>query len=72
MISRLSTNKRIHRGAFVGGHIVVFAIFLVFIVVPICDFFADRGSRIAEQRVLLARLEAIAAQDANVQSMALI
>jgi general secretion pathway protein M len=41
-----------------------------FVVIPICDFFADRNSRIAEQRVLLARLEAIAAQDANVQSMA--
>jgi hypothetical protein len=41
------------------------------VALPIFDLFADRDSKIAERRMILARLEAVAGQDANVRSMAL-
>ncbi len=70
MIRRWINDKRIRRAAFVAGHLAVFAFFFVLVGMPICDFFAGRESGIAEQRTLLARLEAIAGQYANVQDMA--
>jgi general secretion pathway protein M len=63
-------DKRMRRVLFLAAHLAAFIIFVGFVVLPIHDFFADRDNRIAEQRVLLARLEAVAAQDASVKSMA--
>jgi general secretion pathway protein M len=63
-------DKRMRRVMFVAAHLTAFMILVGFVVLPIHDYFADRDNRIAEQRVLLARLEAVAAQDANVKSMA--
>ena len=43
---------------------------VVFVVLPLHGFFSDRDEQIAERRAVLARLTAIAAQEANVQAIA--
>jgi len=62
------TDKRARRLAFLAGNATAFAALLLVFLMPIRDFFVDRDAHIAEQRLLLARLEAIVAQNANVQS----
>jgi general secretion pathway protein M len=59
------------RGAvFVAAHLAALAMIFGFLVLPIREFFADRDARIAEQRLQLARLEAITSQETNVRVMA--
>ena len=54
---------------FVLGNLAACALVASLIVMPICTFFADRDSRIEEQGRVLARLSAITAQAANIQSI---
>lgn len=54
---------------FVLGNLAACALVAGVIVMPIFTFFADRDSRIEEQRRVLARLSAITAQAANIQSI---
>ena len=54
---------------FVLGNLAACALVVGVVVVPLLTFFANRDSRIEEQRRVLARLSAIAAQAANVQSI---
>jgi hypothetical protein len=63
-------NRRVRRAVFVVAHLAVLATVFGFVILPIGEFFADRDDRIAEQRSQLARLERIAAQEANVRDMA--
>lgn len=58
------------RALFVVGNLVICAAIVGFVVLPVYALFADRETRIEEQRKVLARLAAIAAQAANVQSIA--
>jgi hypothetical protein len=62
------TDRRARRMAFLAGNATAFATLFLVVVMPICDFFADRDAHIAEQRLALARFEAVLAHDANVQS----
>jgi general secretion pathway protein M len=43
---------------------------VVFVVLPLRGLFSDRDGQIAERRAVLARLTAIASQEANVQAIA--
>jgi general secretion pathway protein M len=63
-------DKRTRRAIFLAAHATAVMMFVGLVVLPIHNFFADRNDRIAEQLVLLARLEAIAAQEANVKLVA--
>jgi general secretion pathway protein M len=65
-----SIDKRMRRAMFLAAHLTAIAALVGSVVLPICDVFADRDNRIAGQRALLVRLDAIAAQEANVKSMA--
>lgn len=57
------------RALFVLGNVVICGAIVGFVVLPVYALFADRESRIEEQRKVLMRLAAIAAQGANVQSI---
>jgi general secretion pathway protein M len=54
---------------FVLGNLAACAVVFGAILAPTYAFFADRDSRIADQQKVLARLSAITAQAANVQSI---
>jgi general secretion pathway protein M len=58
------------RALFVLGNLAVVAVVVVAFVTPVHSFFADRDGGIEGQLRILARLNAIAAQAANVQSIA--
>jgi general secretion pathway protein M len=61
----------LRRGAlFVLGNLAVCAVIVGALVMPTHAFFADRDNRISDKRKVLARLSAIAAQAASVQSIA--
>lgn len=60
-------NRR--RTLFVLGNLVACAVVVIGLVVPIRTFFVDRDDRIVGQLKVLARLSAIAAEAANVQSI---
>jgi general secretion pathway protein M len=57
------------RTLFVLGNLAVCIIVVAVVVVPICNLYVDRDKRIDQQRKTLARLTAITAQAANVQSI---
>jgi general secretion pathway protein M len=59
-----------HRAFFVLGNLAICVAIVFTLVMPINAFFADRDNRIADQLKTFARLSAIAAQAANVQSIA--
>jgi hypothetical protein len=64
-------DAHLRRGAlFVLGNLAVCAVIVGALVMPTYAFFADRDSRISDKRKVLARLSAIAAQAASVQSIA--
>lgn len=63
-------DRRLRRAVFVAAHLAALAMIFGFVILPIRDLFADRDARIAEQRLQLARLEAIASQEENVRAMA--
>jgi hypothetical protein len=69
MIARLNS-VLLHRVAFMLANVTAVIGFLILIVWPIQDFFADRDARISEQRALLARFNAIAAQRSTVEGLA--
>jgi general secretion pathway protein M len=56
--------------AFVAGNCAAAFAIVAFLVLPVQAFLADRGTQIANQRALLARLAAIAAQQTRVQAAA--
>ena len=58
------------RVIFVFGNLAMFALLVVVLLMPIHAFFANRDAHIAGKLKVLARLSAIAAQAANVQSIA--
>jgi hypothetical protein len=67
---KMLSDARFRRQAlFVLGNLAVCTVIVGVIVMPIFTFFADRDSRIDERGKVLARLTAIAAQAANVQSI---
>jgi general secretion pathway protein M len=69
-MKRIFSDARLRRHAlFVLANLVLCALIVEVIVMPIFTFFADRDGRIEEQRRVLARFSAIAAQAANVQSI---
>jgi general secretion pathway protein M len=70
MIEQWRNNVWVRRGAFVLANLAAFAGFLILFAWPIQAFFADREAQIAEQRVLLIRLNAIASQRATVERLA--
>lgn len=57
------------RALFVLGNVAICVAIVGFVVLPAYTLFADRENRIEEQRKVLMRLAAIAAQAPNVQSM---
>ena len=57
------------RALFVLGNLAICVAIVGFVVLPIYALFADRESRIEEQRKVLMRLAAIAVQAASVQSI---
>jgi hypothetical protein len=56
--------------AFVAGNFAVALVIVAFVVMPVQTFFAERQAQIADQRTLLARFAAIAAQQPRVQAAA--
>jgi hypothetical protein len=58
------------RALFVLGNVAICVAIVGFVVLPVYALFADRENRIEEQRKVLTRLAAIAAQAATVQSIA--
>ena len=58
------------RALFVFGNLALCAVIVGALVMPTYAFFADRDNRISDKRKVLARLSAIAAQAASVQSIA--
>jgi general secretion pathway protein M len=63
-------DRRLRGVAFVAAHVAGVAMIFGFVILPIREFFTDRDARIAEQGLQLARLEAVASQEANVRAMA--
>jgi general secretion pathway protein M len=59
---------RFRRGAFLAGNFAAALVLAAFAIMPARDFFAVRDGQIASQRMLLARLAAIAAQQARVDA----
>jgi hypothetical protein len=57
------------RALFLLGNLAMCVVIVVGIAMPIHAFFVDRDNRIADQLKVLARLSAVAAQAANVQSI---
>ncbi|MBV8755024.1 MAG: hypothetical protein JO328_19380 [Hyphomicrobiales bacterium] len=72
MMARLATAWReqpwLRRSAFVAGNVAAALVAAVVLVMPVQAFFADRDARIASQRTLLARFDAIAAQQTRVEA----
>lgn len=69
-MKKIFSDVRLRRQTlFVLGNLAACALVTGVIVVPIFTFFADRDSRIEEQGRVLARLSAITAQAANIQSI---
>lgn len=63
-------DRRLRRAMFVALNLAVgLAVYALF-VMPVADFFSARDARIAEQRLLLARLTAIAQREPAVQAAA--
>jgi general secretion pathway protein M len=58
------------RAAFVVGNCAVVLMIAAFVVMPVQGFFAERRAQIADQRMLLARFAAIAAQQPRIQAAA--
>jgi general secretion pathway protein M len=54
---------------FVSGNLAVCGVIIVGLVLPLHAFFAERDAHIADQRQMLARLQAIAAQAQNVSAI---
>jgi general secretion pathway protein M len=54
---------------FITGNLVFCGLVIGIIVMPVLSFFADREGRIDQQRRVLARLTAIAAQASSIQSI---
>lgn len=69
MISWKSRNRLLRRSLFVFGNLAFGAVVGIAILKPVVAFFSERETLIAEQQALLARLGAIAAQDARVRSI---
>ncbi|MBR1201861.1 MULTISPECIES: type II secretion system protein GspM [unclassified Bradyrhizobium] len=65
----LTDGRRRRQLLFIAGNLVACALVAGIVVIPIVTFFTDRDSRIAEQQKVLARLSAISAQAAAVQSI---
>jgi len=74
MIAQLAIAWRdrpwLRRTGFVAGNVAAALAVAAFLVMPVQAFFAERDARIADQRVLLARFTAIAAQQARVAAAA--
>jgi general secretion pathway protein M len=60
----------VRRAAFVAANLAAGMALLVLLVMPVRGFFAERDDRIVAQRDLLARLNAVAAQAAQVEAAA--
>jgi len=60
----------LRRAAFVAGNCAAALVIAAFVVMPVQAFFAERRAHIADQRALLARFAAIAAQQPRVQAAA--
>jgi general secretion pathway protein M len=70
MIKTLPVALRRHRAvAFIIGNLAALAVCL-WALAPVFDFVADRDSEIATKREMLARLQSIAAREAEVQAAA--
>jgi general secretion pathway protein M len=74
MMTQLATLWRerpwLRRLAFVDGNFAVALMIVAFLVMPVQAFFAERRAQIADQRALLARFAAIAAQQPRAQAAA--
>jgi len=65
-------DTHLRRGIFfVLANLAVCGVIVVGLILPLSAFFAERDAHIADQRQVLARLQAIAAQAQNVNSIAL-
>jgi general secretion pathway protein M len=71
MTTRMLIDAELRRRVlFVLGNLAVAVAFIAGIAMPVHDLFASRDTRIQEQRRLLSRLSAIAAQASNVEAVA--
>ena len=61
--------QRRRAALFIAGNLVFWGLAISIIVMPVLSFFADREGRIDQQRRVLARLTAIAAQASSIQSI---
>jgi general secretion pathway protein M len=72
MMAQLATAWRdrpwLRRSAFVAGNVAAALVLAVLLVMPVQAFFADRDARMASRRMLLARFDAIAAQQTWVEA----
>jgi len=58
----------VRRSLFLATNLLAGIVLTALVIIPVRDFFNDRDARIAEQRSTLVRLQAIAAQEPDVQS----
>jgi hypothetical protein len=70
MIGPWQENKVLRRLVFVAANIAACALIVGLLVYPVRDLLSARDGQIAEQRETLARMHAIAAQEAAVQAIA--
>lgn len=72
MMAQLATAWRdrawLRRSAFVAGNLAAALAVAVLLVMPVQAFFAERDAQIASQRTLLARFNAVAAQQTRVET----
>jgi general secretion pathway protein M len=74
MMAQLATAWRerpwLRRAAFVGGNVAAVLAVVGFLVMPVQAFFAECDAKIVNQRTLLARFAAVAAQQTRVEAAA--
>jgi hypothetical protein len=70
MILHWPQTPPLRRLLFVLGNVVTGLAIVLACVVPVSDLFADRDREVLQQRVTLARLQAVASREASVRSQA--
>jgi Type II secretion system (T2SS), protein M subtype b len=63
-------NAWVRRLVFVGLHVAITFVIVVFVITPVREALASRDAQIASQRAMLARFKSLAAQEAEVAAAA--
>lgn len=69
MMTQGRSNPWVRRLTFVGGNLAAAVLVVCTVVLPVWSFFSDREDDIASKQAFLARLNAVAGQQASVQKL---